>query len=126
MINSNVVAGSCVIDCNGQIGGNAYNDNCGTCVGGTTGLIACTTTNVLNPGGTTDVQFGPNPFIDKLYLEYDSPFTYNIMDISGKIIFNGGCISGNCNIGEQLKSGIYLLQIRYTTGREQRLKIIKM
>jgi hypothetical protein len=29
-------------DCNGQAGGTAFYDNCGTCVGGTTGLQECT------------------------------------------------------------------------------------
>ena len=28
-------------DCNGVAGGSAYLDNCGTCVGGNTGKIAC-------------------------------------------------------------------------------------
>lgn len=156
--NSNIVAGSCVVDCNGQIGGNAYQDNCGTCVGGTTGLLGCSQdcngtwggtayldncvicvggntgltdcvpTNVNNSplGSKTDFQFSPNPFSDKLLLECDSPFTFTIMDISGKIISNSDCQSGSCNIGEQLKSGIYILQIHYSKGGEQRLKIIKM
>lgn len=31
----------CEVDCAGQINGNAYYDNCGACVGGTTGLEAC-------------------------------------------------------------------------------------
>ncbi len=29
------------VDCNGTVNGTAYHDNCGTCVGGTTGLVAC-------------------------------------------------------------------------------------
>ncbi|MCA1762604.1 MAG: hypothetical protein LC664_06400, partial [Flavobacteriales bacterium] len=28
-------------DCNGDFGGDAFTDNCGTCVGGNTGLVAC-------------------------------------------------------------------------------------
>ncbi|MBO9701130.1 MAG: carbohydrate-binding protein [Sporocytophaga sp.] len=36
-----VRAGGCVTDCNGQIGGDAFTDECGKCVGGTTGLTAC-------------------------------------------------------------------------------------
>ncbi len=30
------------VDCNGTVNGTAFLDNCGTCVGGTTGLSACT------------------------------------------------------------------------------------
>ncbi len=32
---------ACVADCNGVFGGTATLDNCGTCVGGNTGLVAC-------------------------------------------------------------------------------------
>ena len=28
-------------DCNGELGGTAYTDDCGECVGGNTGLTAC-------------------------------------------------------------------------------------
>ena len=38
---STVRAGGCTADCNGQMGGGAVLDECGTCVGGTTGLAAC-------------------------------------------------------------------------------------
>jgi hypothetical protein len=118
---------ACISDCNGEWGGTAYYDDCNICVGGNTGLTECLATNVLNSlGNSADVQFSPNPFYDKLNLQFDSPFKYNIMDISGKIISGSDCISGSCNIGEQLKPGIYFLQIHYTTGREQRLKVIKM
>lgn len=42
----------CVIDCHGDVNGNAYEDNCGICVGGNTGLDAC----VGNPyNGTPQV-----------------------------------------------------------------------
>lgn len=36
-----VRAGGCTTDCNGQVGGVAFTDECGKCVGGTTGLTAC-------------------------------------------------------------------------------------
>ncbi len=35
------VAEGCVIDCNGDLNGTAYKDNCDECVGGNTGLEAC-------------------------------------------------------------------------------------
>jgi len=36
-----VRAGGCTIDCNGEMGGGAFTDECGKCVEGTTGLTAC-------------------------------------------------------------------------------------
>lgn len=43
---------ACTQDCNGDWGGTAYNDNCNTCVGGSTGLIACTQDCNGDWGGT--------------------------------------------------------------------------
>jgi hypothetical protein len=39
--NASLSVGSCTADCNGTIGGNAFLDQCNTCVGGTTGKTAC-------------------------------------------------------------------------------------
>lgn len=39
--NNTITAGSCVADCNGNIGGNAYMDQCNICVGGITGKTPC-------------------------------------------------------------------------------------
>ena len=30
-----------IVDCNGDVNGNAVIDNCGNCVGGNTGAVAC-------------------------------------------------------------------------------------
>ncbi len=43
-------------DCNGEEGGKAYMDNCSTCVGGTTGAIACTKDCNGEWGGNADVD----------------------------------------------------------------------
>lgn len=47
-----VIAGSCEKDCNGEFGGVAFTDECGTCVGGSTGKEACTQDCEGNWGGT--------------------------------------------------------------------------
>lgn len=39
-------------DCNGDVGGSAYTDNCGECVGGNTGKLACEVDCNGVPGGT--------------------------------------------------------------------------
>jgi len=41
-LNDLLCSGSITADCNGTPDGTAYEDNCGVCVGGTTGLTACT------------------------------------------------------------------------------------
>ncbi|MEZ4805974.1 MAG: hypothetical protein R2815_00675 [Flavobacteriales bacterium] len=43
---------ACVADCNGDFGGTAFLDNCGTCVGGNTGEVACTADCNGDFGGT--------------------------------------------------------------------------
>lgn len=48
----NLKAGSCETDCNGVFGGAAFTDDCGTCVGGSTGKEACTQDCEGNWGGT--------------------------------------------------------------------------
>lgn len=47
-----LTAGGCETDCNGILGGAAHTDECGTCVGGTTGKEACTQDCEGNWGGT--------------------------------------------------------------------------
>lgn len=45
-----------VEDCNGVVGGVAFNDNCNTCVGGTTGLEACMQDCAGQWGGSTQTD----------------------------------------------------------------------
>jgi len=37
---------ACTEDCHGELGGTAYVDDCGACVGGDTSLTACTESSV--------------------------------------------------------------------------------
>jgi len=46
-----LIAGSCEKDCNGEFSGVAFTDECGTCVGGSTGKEACTQDCEGNWGG---------------------------------------------------------------------------
>ncbi|HRH70686.1 MAG TPA: hypothetical protein PLB89_14380, partial [Flavobacteriales bacterium] len=41
-VGGNTGLNPCIADCNGVFGGTAYLDNCGTCVGGNTGVSPCT------------------------------------------------------------------------------------
>ncbi len=49
-------APECIADCNGVLGGSAFLDNCGTCVGGSTGQTACTQ--------DCNGEFGGSAFLD--------------------------------------------------------------
>lgn len=49
---SGLSAGSCDADCNGDIGGSAYYDDCNNCVGGNTGIDACVKDCNAEWGGT--------------------------------------------------------------------------
>ena len=50
--NDNLSAGSCEVDCNGVLGGLAFEDNCNTCVGGNTNKEACEQDCAGEWGGT--------------------------------------------------------------------------
>jgi len=51
-VGGNTGLNPCVQDCHGDWGGTAYTDNCGTCVGGNTGLNPCTADCHGDFGGT--------------------------------------------------------------------------
>ncbi len=51
-VSTGLTAGGCTADCNGIVGGIAYTDECGTCVGGNTGVEACVQDCEGNWGGT--------------------------------------------------------------------------
>jgi hypothetical protein len=56
-VGGNTGLNPCAADCNGVFGGTAFTDNCGTCVGGNTGLVAC----VADCNGV----FGGTAFLDE-------------------------------------------------------------
>ncbi|MBS1547205.1 MAG: hypothetical protein JSU02_07485, partial [Bacteroidetes bacterium] len=51
-VGGNTGLNPCTADCHGDFGGTAYTDNCGTCVGGNTGLNPCTADCHGDWGGT--------------------------------------------------------------------------
>ena len=48
--------GGSTVDCNGDENGDAYIDNCGTCVGGNTGLQPCANDCNGDPGGSASID----------------------------------------------------------------------
>lgn len=58
----------------------------------------------------SDVAFYPNPFEHSITLNFQNPFEYKVFDISGRLMLQG-IASGAVSVGEELQSGVYLLQV---------------
>jgi PKD repeat protein len=80
---------ACLADCNGVFGGTAFTDNCGTCVGGTTGLNPC----IADCNGT----FGGTAFLDNCNtcVGGNTGLTACLADCNGT--FGGTAFFDNCN-----------------------------
>ncbi len=52
----------------------------------------------------------PNPFEHSLHLDYKNEYGYRIYDLSGRLIVQGHA-TGLIEVGEELQSGVYVLQI---------------
>jgi hypothetical protein len=65
--------------------------------------------------------FAPNPFQTTLQLRLIGP--YSIYDTAGILVEKGSC-NGNCNVGENLPSNLYLLEWQME-GKVQRSKVVK-
>jgi xyloglucan-specific exo-beta-1,4-glucanase len=119
-----VVYGELLYDCAGIKYGNAYFDDCDSCVSGTTGKVDCkTTTEVINIEKHNSFSYSPNPFKNSLHFQVKYPSEYEIFSITGTSLESGFC-KKNSDIATNLKSGIYLMTIR--NSKEIRtIKIIK-
>ncbi|MBU0946959.1 MAG: IPT/TIG domain-containing protein, partial [Proteobacteria bacterium] len=77
-----------VQDCNGDLGGSAYSDNCGNCVGGNTGLTACVQDCAGTWGGDAVVDkcgvCDANPANDCSNPPVDPPYIRRLDDNDGK------------------------------------------
>jgi hypothetical protein len=104
------VYGASLMDCNGDLYGTAYIDECGNCVGGNTGLEPCIPESVQNLAHV-DIKVYPNPASTNLHLEgHDcTGLDYGIYDIFGRNV-NTGVINGPLNI-QNLPEGIYILKV---------------
>lgn len=69
------------------------------------------------------VSVYPNPFANTLQLSGKKELTYQIFDISGQLISSGLC-AGSCAIGEELKAGVYFIDI-LSDNQKLNFKIIK-
>jgi hypothetical protein len=109
------------LDCNGDDGGTAFFDNCGTCVGGNTGLDACVPVGVAE---SLDLSLSvyPNPSNGQFIVELNGPEgtgTLNIMDMMGRKVYTTG-VSFNGSFRQSIElngaKGTYVLQWSTDSG----------
>jgi hypothetical protein len=88
-VGGNTGLSACTADCNGEFGGTAFLDNCNTCVGGNTGLSAC----IADCNGT----FGGTAFLDNCNtcVGGNTGLSACIADCNGD--FGGTAFLDNCN-----------------------------
>jgi hypothetical protein len=126
--NANFDDGSCAYyyDCYGEVNGTAYYDDCGDCIGGNTGLVACV---VISIDGVehdpTRLRVYPNPT--------DGPFTITIpkgqegnattmlTDAVGRIVMQRVWTISSARpfrIDLALEDGIYTLNVITKNGQQ--------
>jgi PKD repeat protein len=88
-VGGNTGLSACTADCNGDFGGTAFLDNCNTCVGGNTGLSACT--------ADCNGDFGGTAFLDNCNtcVGGNTGLSACTADCNGE--FGGTAFLDNCN-----------------------------
>ncbi|WP_157447007.1 cellulase family glycosylhydrolase [Cytophaga aurantiaca] len=120
---------SCV-DCAGVANGTASRDVCNICSGGTTGITPklylneCISTGINDPSGIEYVSIYPNPFESNITIDTKgASIRFYIYDASGALV-ETITVDSEAQIGEQLKSGLYL--VRYKMNEDwYQFKMIK-
>jgi hypothetical protein len=117
-------------DCANVLNGTAVIDNCGVCTGGTTGLMACTTTGTIGSSLTgASIVVYPQPFENSTKVELKNGGNIESITIyssTGLLVYSRSDIaSTEIEIGESLADGLYTVIVKtlesiYTT------KIIKI
>ena len=117
-----ILYGEPLYDCNGDMNGTAYYDACDSCVEGNTGKEACIVSSVPD-NELHNIYCTPNPFKTEMYIQSNTPFKYSIVNMNG-LQFESDSCNGNCFIGKNLQSGVYILTISHN-NEAKRIKIIK-
>ncbi len=113
------VYGKYISDCNGDIGGNAYIDECDICVEGDTGLKDCSTPTDIGKIDNEKIDIYPNPVEDILFVVGLNRFeNIEIIDLIGNK--QSYIISGNSIDVSHLRKGLYFIKIN-----DQTLRFIK-
>ncbi|MCB0429269.1 MAG: glycoside hydrolase family 9 protein [Flavobacteriales bacterium] len=107
-------------DCNGETGGKAFIDSCGTCAGGGTGITPVTDPDLCSTGVYEGRQVGevtvyPSPAHEHLYVAVpvQSRYTYQVVDALGQTVLRGeifGAMHYELSLA-RFKAGFYLLTL---------------
>ena len=115
-------------DCAGVPNGEAAEDVCGTCTGGTTGITPvtnpeeCIATSIesLNQ---TNIKIYPNPFEKTAIIKADGIHYVKVYGLTGILIFEGQ-FENELTIGEGWKNGVYLVEV-VGSSSQKFFKLIK-
>ena len=117
------------LDCAGVPNGTAILDKCGVCTGGTTGLVACTTTGTISSISGTSIIVYPQPFENNTKVELlngGNIESITIYSSTGALVYTQTQINSNeVEIGESLGDGLYNVIIQTQTGTYT-TKIVKI
>lgn len=97
------------LDCAGTPNGTAFTDECGKCVGGTTGFEACITTSITSKSSGLTLVY-PNPFDKSLSVETEGEANVEIYTMTGSKVHEE-VIMDNKQIQLDLNAGMYMLKV---------------
>ena len=108
------------LDCAGIPNGTAVKDSCGNCVGGTTGLTACTiTTGTIRTISSANLLIYPQPFESNTTIELKNGsniLSIAVFNASGSAVYSMQNInSTKIELGQQLAEGLYIVLIQTET-----------
>jgi len=108
------------LDCAGIPNGTAVKDSCGNCVGGTTGLTACTiTTGTIRTISSANLLIYPQPFESNTTIELKNGsniLSIAVFNTSGSAVYSMQNInSTKIELGQQLAEGLYIVLIQTET-----------
>lgn len=120
---------ACTQDCFGDWGGSAAFDACNDCAGGNTGITPVTDPTLciatsLDEDLKHNIQVYPNPAVREFTVKAEGDFSYKLYTISGVLILAGQG-EGQVNIGGDLVSGTYLLEVLTETTDVYITKVVK-
>lgn len=109
-----------LIDCAEVPNGTAYIDQCGTCVGGTTGKEDCSIADVNVPSSQSKILSYPNPFAHSATITLGTGSFINHLKIfnnAGMLVLQYSNVkSQEIEVGGSLLSGMYTVHIQTDEG----------
>lgn len=121
--------GKLAMDCYGEVLGEAFVDDCGTCVGGNTGLEACTDVAVNTINSESPFLIYPNPTKGELNISLknapESGTEIMLYDQAGRLVLHEELQSNNLTLNvEALERGVYIVKASSTNNKTFRSLVI--